>query len=300
MIETYAEPSAKFNTARDLDLERGFIIAATPTGDGTSEFLPPTNATLSLRPQGDNPHPDRASGETSSVPSGGLLPQSPPPLYVPHVSPFEQDHEHHLPSPSRRSDPARDVFDSLPTHHRALHVQQCDHEWGSPVSSPGSSDISGSIEGEYFPDFVGPEWRGYNKVHFPPATDGSGTTGYTSPANTALSLRHEDDDPPANPNRTSGETGSQQDDGPLIQPSCSPHYVDHVPSTEQNRPDQIQTQLPSGSQRPPLIANVRVHVRYRLCGGIKRLMFPRIPSHSIQHSEAVRGGAVPRFLRECG
>ena len=210
------------------------------------------------------------------------------------------DREQHLPSPSRRSDPARGVFDSSPTHHGALHVRQSDHEWGSPVSSPDSSHISGSIRGDYFHDFVvsAPFWA--NEANFPPATDGSGTTGYLSPTNTALSLWHEDDDSLANPNRTSGGTSFPQDDGPLIQPSCSPHYVAYVSSIEQNHSDQIQTQLPSGSQRPPLIANVRVHVRYHLCGGTKRLTFLRIQSHSIQHSETVRGGAVPRFLRECG
>ncbi|KAF9784911.1 hypothetical protein BJ322DRAFT_1020554 [Thelephora terrestris] len=164
------------------------------------------------------------------------------------------DREQHL--PPRRSDPARDVFDSSPTHHGAAHVQQHDHQWDLYPRSLYLSHAPGTVQEDPYRRLVVSAPPLDNIVHFPPAAGGSVPTE-SPPANSELVFWNRSDIPFSHPNAAGEETSFPRDDGPLIGPSYSSYYVGQVASIEQSYSDQIPIQLPSGSQRPPLIANDR-------------------------------------------
>lgn len=189
----------------------------------------------------------------------------------------------------RRRGPVLDVFHSYPIHRGSAHVPQHNHEWG-PLAGNLYPNHALRVQPDHSHDSIAFASPWNDETYVRPETDGLlplSNGVFPPPTNAELSLRlqevHTYNAFTSYPNAASGEPSFPQNDGPLILPYRSPHYVDRAVSTfGQTHPNQIQ--LSSGSQGPPLITSekyVRWNVRYQLGGDAKRLMFPRIQWHSI-------------------
>jgi len=150
-------------------------------------------------------------------------------------------------------DTVRDTFHLSPIHRGATNVE---HEWCPPDPIRTQGPVQRDPSHVHFT--FASSWN--NGIFNPSAADISllDVGGFTPPINTGSPSEpqgvYTHDSFTLYPNPVSGEAIFPQDGGPLMQPPCPPYYAARlVPTAEHAMSD--QSQLPSGTQGPPLIVD---------------------------------------------